>query len=121
MPLPDDLTVEQYMEHYMPRALERHAAKLDGIDCVLQFDIWGDGGGSWALAIQDRKPTVTKGAATSPRCTFKASEKDWLDLVRGKLNGPMAFMTGRIKMEGDYFYAMKLGQMLVSAMASLKK
>ena len=43
-----------------------------------------------------------------------------MDLVRGRLNGPIAFMTGRIKVSGDYFFAMKLGTQLVSAMGSLK-
>ena len=118
--LPDDVTVDRYMEHYMPRGLERHAETLEGIEAVLLFRITGPGGGDWTLAVKDRLATVTRGAAAEPRCTFEASAADWMDLVRGRLNGPMAFMTGRIKVSGDYFFAMKLGTQLVAAMGSLK-
>ncbi|HVY63131.1 MAG TPA: SCP2 sterol-binding domain-containing protein [Planctomycetota bacterium] len=115
--LPEDLTVERYMEHYLPRALNRHAEKLDGIDCVLQLDITGVGGGSWAVTVKERAAAVARGPAVEPRCTFQASAADWLDLVRGKLNGPLAFMTGRFKVSGDAFFAMRLGGQIVAALA----
>jgi putative sterol carrier protein len=37
---------------------------------------------------------------------------DFLDMVSGKLNGQMAFMTGKLKVEGDMMLAMQLGNVL---------
>jgi putative sterol carrier protein len=36
---------------------------------------------------------------------------DWLDMIGGKLNGQMAFMSGKLKLKGDMGLAMKLGSM----------
>ena len=116
--LPEDVDVAHYMEHYLPRALNRHGERLAGFDCELQFDITGVGGGSWALTVKDRAASIVTGRAAAPRCTFQVSAADWIDLVRGRLGGPMAFMTGRFKVSGDYFFAMRLGTEIMGALSS---
>ncbi len=118
--LPPDTTVGRYMEHYMPGALNRHADRLDGIDSTFEFDISGEGGGLWGLTIRERTAAVAPGPVPDARLKVRASAADWMELVRGRLNGPLAFMTGRIKIEGDWGYAMKLGGLLVAAMGQLK-
>ena len=35
-------------------------------------------------------------------------ESDYLDMINGKLNGQMAFMTGKLKIAGDMGLALKL-------------
>jgi putative sterol carrier protein len=40
------------------------------------------------------------------------ADADFLKLVGGKLNAQMAFMTGKIKIQGDMGLAMKLQQLL---------
>lgn len=117
--LPDDVDAVKYMDHYLPRALNRYPEKLAGNDCVLQFDLTGAGGGSWAVTIAASEAKVARGAAPDARCTFTATAADWMDLVRGKLNGPMAFMTGRVQMSGDYFFAMRLGGQIMAALAGM--
>jgi putative sterol carrier protein len=119
--LPADVSAERYMEDYLPRALNRHAARLEGLDSVLGFELSGAGGGAWTLTVKDRAATVARGAAPDPRCTFAASAADWMELVRGRLNGPLAFMTGRVKIDGDYLFAMRLGAAITGALADLKK
>jgi putative sterol carrier protein len=37
--------------------------------------------------------------------------QDWLDMTSGKLNGQMAFMSGKLKLKGDMGLAMKLAGM----------
>ena len=41
-------------------------------------------------------------------CTIKMSLSDLVDLVGGKLDGMTAFMTGKLKVEGDMGNAMQL-------------
>ncbi len=45
-------------------------------------------------------------------CTIKMSLSDLTDLVGGKLDGMTAFMTGKLKIEGDMGVAMKLQSIL---------
>jgi putative sterol carrier protein len=37
---------------------------------------------------------------------------DFVDMINGKLNGQMAFMTGKLKVAGDMGLAMKLQTLL---------
>jgi putative sterol carrier protein len=115
--LPPDTTPERYMEHYLPRALNRRPEELGEIDCVLLFVLTGPGGGEWTLTVKQQQTHVARGRAGEARCTITSSAADWMELVHGRLNGPLAFMTGRFKIGGDYLYAMKLGQMLMTALA----
>ncbi|MBL8673748.1 MAG: SCP2 sterol-binding domain-containing protein [Rhodospirillales bacterium] len=45
-------------------------------------------------------------------CTIKMSLSDLVDMVGGKLDGMTAFMTGKLKIEGDMGVAMKLQSIL---------
>jgi putative sterol carrier protein len=45
-------------------------------------------------------------------CTVKMEFSDFDDLVNGKLDGMTAFMTGKLKIEGDMGVAMKLQSIL---------
>jgi putative sterol carrier protein len=40
------------------------------------------------------------------------AESDYLDLVSGKLNGQVAFLTGKLKVGGDMGLALKLGSFI---------
>ena len=45
-------------------------------------------------------------------CTIKMAFSDLVDLTGGKLDGMSAFMTGKLKIEGDMGVAMKLQTIL---------
>ena len=45
-------------------------------------------------------------------CTLKMDFNDFVDLLQGKLDGMTAFMTGKLKIEGDMGVAMKLQSIL---------
>jgi len=52
---------------------------------------------------------VNSGPAPTADLTITMSSPDWLDMIGGKLNGQMAFMSGKLKLKGDMGLAMKLG------------
>lgn len=54
---------------------------------------------------------VFNGAA-SPEVTFKVALEDWAKMQSGELAGPMAFMQGKLKIEGDMPFAMSLGNLM---------
>ncbi len=51
------------------------------------------------------------GAAT-PRTLMKLKLSEFLDMQTGKLNGQEAFMTGRIKVEGDLGFLMQIAMLM---------
>ena len=85
--------------------------KAAGVSAVIQYEISGEGGGTWNATVKDGKCAVASGAAASPSLTLTMSGQDWLDMLAGKLSGQMAFMSGKLKLKGDMVLAMKVGGM----------
>lgn len=84
------------------------AGKIQGMNAVYQFNITGDGGGEWNVSIADGALSVAQGKADSPSITLTMDASNFMDLISGKLNGQTAFLTGKLKIQGDMTLAMKL-------------
>ena len=87
------------------------ADKASGTNATIQYEISGDGGGTWNAVIKDGSCAVSQGAAAAPSLTLQMSAQDWLDMLSGKQSGQMLFMSGKLKVKGDMGLAMKLGSM----------
>ena len=76
-----------------------------GFDRSVKFDTGSDG-----VIVIDGATISTADSETD--CTIRLSLEDLEDLVSGELNPTMAFMSGKIKVEGDMSVAMALSQLL---------
>ena len=93
----------------MPKRFD--PSKAGDMNMSVQFDLSGDDGGSWAVKIADGKCDVVKGGVDAPTATVNMSASDYADMTSGKLNPMMAFMGGKIKVDGDLNAVMKVQQL----------
>jgi putative sterol carrier protein len=101
-------TVQETFEAMGGRFKPERAA---GTNAVIQYDISGEGGGTWHAVVKDGTCTVAPGPGQNPTLTLQMSAQDWLDMTSGKQSGQMLFMSGKLKLKGDMGLAMKLGSM----------
>ncbi len=81
--------------------------KAADTNMTLMFELTGDGGGQWCVKIADGKLDVANAAAADPTATVKMDAADFQAMSTGSLNPMMAFMTGKVKVEGDLNSVMK--------------
>lgn len=89
-------------------------AKAIGVDAVIQFDLSGDNGGKYWLKIANGVCENGVGQAESPKMTLRATADDWHAVSTGQINAMQAFMTGKLKIDGDMGIAMKLQTMFAT-------
>jgi putative sterol carrier protein len=85
--------------------------KATGTDATVQYEVSGEGGGTWHAVIKGGTCTVREGAVPGPTMTLQIAAQDWLDMISGKQSGQMLFMSGKLKVKGDMGLAMKLPSM----------
>ena len=106
-------SVAQFFEKFAARAAENTDAAT-APNAVYQFNITGDGGGDYYLDLTKGKTGdfVGQGTHDSPGATITVSAEDWLGMINGTLNPMQAFMSGKIKIDGDMTLAMSLQQVM---------
>ncbi len=82
--------------------------KTEGMTASFQFNVDGDDSKNHFVKIVGGKGEVGAGTVDNPTIVMTATEADWLALVNGDLNGQTAFLTGKLKIQGDVTLAMKL-------------
>ncbi len=95
------------------RFLEGLAGKLDpdaaeDVDAVYQFDLSGAQGGQYVLTVRHGTCQVTEGRHEDPHVTLSMAGEDCIKVLNGQLSGPMAAISGRVKVSGDLGLAMQL-------------
>ncbi len=100
-----ELTPQEIIDQ-IPAAFQ--ADKAAGLESTFQFDITGSQGGQWYAEIKDARCQVSQGTSPAADITITISDENFVKLITGKLNGTMAFMTGKLKLKGDMSLAMRL-------------
>lgn len=83
------------------------SSKAQGENFSVQFNLTGDGGGQWHAGIHDGQIDVNKGAMEGAAATLTMDADDFAAMSEGNLNPMMAFMSGKIKVDGDLNSVMK--------------
>lgn len=75
-----------------------------------QFNFGEPQGGKWWIQIDDGMYTMGMGTIERPDVTFNCTGADWVKLSNGTLSGLRAFLTGRLRVNGNQFTAHKLDE-----------
>lgn len=96
------------MSETLNEAAELLRERLGGnsVNGSVKFDVAGLG----ALRIDDDVVSVDDGAEAD--CTISADEKTFRGLVSGETSPTSAFMTGKLRVDGDMSKAMSLAAVL---------
>lgn len=86
----------------MPEAFRAEAA--GDLEAVIQYDI----SEPVHHVIKNGSLHVHDGHADNPNLTVKIADDDLVKLMTGELNGMSAYMTGRLKVQGDMMLAQRL-------------
>jgi putative sterol carrier protein len=103
MPIPE--TTKEVFES-LPLAFQPDRAK--GMEATFQFELTGEGGGTWVAKIASGQCTVTEGGIDHPSATIGMEAADYVAIAQGKLDMARAFMGGKIRVKGDMGLIMKL-------------
>jgi putative sterol carrier protein len=80
-------------------------AKTAGVNKSYVFDI--EGAGVWKVDVTDAGIEVTEGGGDAD-VTIRATEETFRAIAEGNQNPTTAYMTGKLKIDGDMSAAMKL-------------
>jgi hypothetical protein len=107
-------------EEDLPRRLADHPDLPARVDAVLQVEIAGEGGGTWAIDLRrDAGPQrVRPGPDPAAACRIRISAGDFADLLAGRQRWTDAFVQGRIALDGDLLLALKLRKLFAELSAA---
>ena len=75
--------------------------RLDGIDVVIGWALSGDEAAEKTMSIADGSLSVDEGLSDSANATISMDSDDFKAMMSGELNPMMAFMGGKVKIDGD--------------------
>lgn len=100
--------------HITPDVIEKTGA-------IYQFEVLGDEAGTWHLDLKNLPGKAGKGSPSeTPDATLTMDTKDFFNMLSGQLKPANAFLTGKLKINGDMRKAMKM-EKLMSALKNKAK
>jgi putative sterol carrier protein len=108
---PADIAPELFFTRWIPDTVSADAervARLGDTEAVLEFQLEGEGGGSFHLNVRAGRVEGRAGAAPRSDLRVKLDVPTWRQLNSGQLSAPEAFLRRRVRLEGNLGLALKL-------------
>lgn len=86
----------------MPEAFD--SARAGDIEAIVQYQL----SEPMYLVIKAGECRAHEGAVADPDVTLTITDEDFIALMQGDLNAMNAFMTGKLKLDGDLILAQRL-------------
>jgi putative sterol carrier protein len=106
---------KQVLDEIFGRMAEHvEPAQIAGLEAVVHFKILdrpedqGGGYDQYEVIFADGACRASDSPEHEPKVTIKVGGVEFLKLAAGKASGPVLFMTGKLKLEGDVMLASRL-------------
>ena len=99
------MTCESAQQFFDDLAARADPARARDLSASYRFDIADQG--SWHVDVENGSVTVTQSSEPAD-CVIATDEQTFLAVVRNEQNPMGAFMTGKIRVEGDMGLALRL-------------
>lgn len=104
------------------KKIESHLSEelVQKTNAIYHFNVKGDEAGIWFLNLKEGKGSCGKGdGGVTPEATLTMESNHFFDMFSGKLKATSAFMSGKLKINGDLQKAMKLEKLMGSLKSKL--
>ncbi|MBP1948085.1 SCP2 sterol-binding domain-containing protein [Virgibacillus litoralis] len=95
-------------------ALKYNQSATEGKEGIYQFNLQGDDGGIYQMIIDEAGSRIAQGEKYESQVTLTIDSDDFREMVAGTLNPTAAFMSGKLKINGNMGLALKLQTVLNS-------
>jgi len=107
-----DQTPKWFFEEKIAKKLQDKPELSKAVNSIYEFNITGENAGVWTVDLTKEPGTVAPGSSGNAKCTVTCAGSDFMNVISGKMNPQMAFMSGKLKIKGDMGLAMKLQKII---------
>jgi SCP-2 sterol transfer family. len=116
----NEITTEEYFEQLIfARVNLCSLPKIESLNTVIRFDIDGDKGGSWTIAVECgllrrvvRNCSDTSSSSNEtvlrPVSTFRMDTETFMSILKREFTPQKAFFKRKVKIAGDIMIALKM-------------
>lgn len=108
---PEDIAPAEFFTRWVPDSVEgdpARSARLGETDATLEFELVGDGGGTFTLRVLGGAVAGSVGPAAQPDLQVRVDVATWRELNSGALAAPEALLRRRLTLKGNLALAIKL-------------
>ncbi len=108
---PADIAPADFFRRWAPEAVNTdpdRRSKIEGLNARIQFELAGEGGGPFWLALSDGCVSGDAGRVESPDLVLSTDLATWRKLNAGEIAAPTAVMKGKLRFQGSMYLALKI-------------
>lgn len=107
-----DFEAAKLLEEKIGKKLVEKKELVRSIGVAVAIELSGDAGGRWVIDCASADPVLKKADSSVCATTIKMDTDVFEKIMKKELDPQMAFLTGKVKIEGNLGVAIKLGQLL---------
>ncbi|WP_291374084.1 SCP2 sterol-binding domain-containing protein [Acinetobacter sp. UBA6720] len=96
------MNINDFILNQLPTAL--NPENTDGVECILQLQL----SAPYVIQINDGTCDIQQGENADADVVLTTSDEVFIELITGKIAGAMAFMSGKLKIDGDIMLAKEI-------------
>lgn len=100
------------LEEKIGKKLVEKKEFIKSIGVPVSIELKGEGGGRWVIDCQASNPSITKDSKLAAVTTISMDVEVFEKMAKKELGPETAFLTGKVKVDGNLGVAIKLGQLL---------